>query len=147
MTLLQQQDHQRNEEMRQSPSAQSTRERRPGSLKLEITKYHGVEDDSLLRWFVEVDDAIEARRIDDERMQVAFAKSYLAGDARNWALNLKLNDSNVFGSLRNFKTLLSETFEPPRQSSGYYLNSSESNRVSARFTLTLSMYDTLQEAW
>ena len=47
-------------------------------------------------------------------MQVAFAQSYLAGDARNWALNLKLHDPNVFGSLNIFKTLLSETFEPPR---------------------------------
>ena len=65
-TFLQQQDHQRTEELRQYKSAQSTRERRLESLKLEISKYHGVEDDSLLRWFVEVDDAIEARRIDDE---------------------------------------------------------------------------------
>ena len=76
MTLLQQQDHQRTEELRQhqSQSAQSTLERRPGSLKLDISKYHGVEDA-----FVEVDGAIEARRIDDERMQVAFAQSYLTG--------------------------------------------------------------------
>ena len=97
VALLLQQYHQRNEELRPSQSAQSTRERRPGSRKLEISKYHGVEDDSLFRWFVEVDDAIEARRIDDERMQVAFAQSHLAGDARNWALNLKLHDPNVFG--------------------------------------------------
>ena len=40
--------------------------RRQESLKLEISKYYGVEDDSLLRWFVEVDGAIEARRIDSE---------------------------------------------------------------------------------
>ena len=67
-----------------------------------------------MRWFVELDDAIDARRIDDERMQVSFAQSNLAGEARAWALNLKLHDPNVFGSLRIFKTLLSETFEPPR---------------------------------
>lgn len=114
VNLLQRQDHQRNEELRQYQSAQSTRERQPGSLKLEISKYHGAEDDSLLRWFVEVDDSIEARRIDDERMQVVFSQSYLAGDARNWALNLKLHDPNVFGSLRIFNILLSKTFEPPR---------------------------------
>ena len=68
-------------------------------MKLEISKYHGVEDDSLLRWFVEVDFAIEARRIDSERMRLAFAQSYLTGGARNWALNLKLHGPNVFGSL------------------------------------------------
>ena len=78
-------------------SGRSTRERRPGSLKLEVSKYHGVEDDSLLRWFVEVDDVIEARRIDDERMQAASAQSDLSGDFRNWVLNLKLHDLNVFG--------------------------------------------------
>ena len=38
----------------------------------------------------------------------------MEGDARNWALNLKLHDPNVFGSLRIFKILLSKTFEPPR---------------------------------
>ena len=38
----------------------------------------------------------------------------MVGDAKNWALNLKLHDLNVFGSLEIFKTLLSETFEPPR---------------------------------
>ena len=47
-------------------------------------------------------------------MQVAFAQSYLTGSARNWALNLKLHDPNVFGSLEIFKALLSETFETPR---------------------------------
>ena len=39
----------------------------------------------------------------------------MAGYARNWALNLKLHDPNVFGSLNIFKTLLSETFDQPRE--------------------------------
>ena len=63
---------------------------------------------------VKLEDSIDARRIDDERMQVSFARSSLAGEVRAWALNLKLHDPNVFGMLRIFKTLLSETFEPPR---------------------------------
>ena len=37
----------------------------------------------------------------------------MEGDARNWALNLKLHDPHVFGSLNIFKNLLSESFEPP----------------------------------
>ena len=61
-----------------------------------------------------MDDAIKARHIDDEEMQVAFAKSNLAGRARTWALNLQLHDPNVFESLAVFKNLLSQTFEPPR---------------------------------
>ena len=55
------------------------RESRHESLKLEIIKDHEVEDDSLLRWFVEVGGAIDVRRIDNERMRLAFAQSYLAG--------------------------------------------------------------------
>ena len=98
----------------QSQSAQSTRERIQESLNLDISKYHGLENGSKLGWFVEVDGATEARRIDDERIQVAFAQSYLAGNARNWALNLKLHDLNVFGSSDIFKPLISKTFEPPR---------------------------------
>ncbi|CAI5709403.1 unnamed protein product [Hyaloperonospora brassicae] len=116
VTLLQQQDHQRTEALRpqQSESTEPTRERRRESLKPEDSKYWGVEEDSLSRWFVEMDDAIDARRIDDERMQVSFAQSKLAGEARSWALNLNLHDPNVFGSLRICKTLLSETPEPPK---------------------------------
>ena len=51
VTLLQQQDHQRTEELRQnlSQSVESSRERRRESLNIEISKYHGVEEDSLLR--------------------------------------------------------------------------------------------------
>ena len=64
--------------------------------------------------FVEVENAIEARRIDNKRMQGAFAQSYLSGDARNYALNLKLHDPNVFESLEVFNSQLSETFKPPR---------------------------------
>ena len=45
-----------------------------------------------------MDDAIDARRIDDERMQVLFAHSNLSGEARAWTLNLKLQDLNMFGS-------------------------------------------------
>ena len=67
-----------------------------------------------MRWFLEVDDAIKVRHIDDEEIQVAFAKSNLSGRARTWALNLQLHDPKVFESLVVFKTLLSQTFEPPR---------------------------------
>uniref|UniRef100_A0AAV1V1F2 Retrotransposon gag domain-containing protein n=1 Tax=Peronospora matthiolae TaxID=2874970 RepID=A0AAV1V1F2_9STRA len=87
--------------------------RRPETLKIDISKYRGVEEDSLLRWFVELDDAIKARRIDDGDMKVAFAQSNLAGRAKTWALGLKLHDPYAFGSLEVFKSRLRQTFEPP----------------------------------
>ena len=51
--------------------------RRPESLKIDVSKYKAVESDSLLRCFVELDDAIEARCIDDDAMKVKFAMSNL----------------------------------------------------------------------
>ena len=60
VTVLQQHYRQRTEKPRQqqSQSAELTREHRRESLKLEIAKHHGVEEDSLLRWFVELDGVI-----------------------------------------------------------------------------------------
>ena len=99
------------------PSTGSTYTRRSEPLKLNVSKYDGDIDNSILRWFVEIDEAIRARRIDECDMQVSFALSNLTGRARDWALGLKLHDPNVFGSLDVFKSMLRETFEPPRAES------------------------------
>ena len=131
----------------QSQSAESTRERRREYLKLDIYNYRGVEEDSLLRWFVEVDGAIKAHRIDDELMKVSFAQSCLAGDARKWALNHKLHDPNVFGLLNIFNPCSVNRLSRPGQSSGLYQSSLKSNRVSVMFTLTTNMCVNLQAAW
>ena len=68
--LLRQQGSQQSELLRHSKqvaaAAGSMHMRRPESLKIDVSKYKAVESDSLLRWFVELDDAIEARRIDDD---------------------------------------------------------------------------------
>ncbi|CAI5711096.1 unnamed protein product [Peronospora effusa] len=95
-------------------AAGSTYTRRPESLKIDVSKYKAVESDSLLRWFVELDDAIEACRIDDDAMKVKFAMSNLAGRAKAWALGLKLHDPYVFPTYDVFKARLKHTFEPPR---------------------------------
>uniref|UniRef100_A0AAV1UYQ7 CCHC-type domain-containing protein n=1 Tax=Peronospora matthiolae TaxID=2874970 RepID=A0AAV1UYQ7_9STRA len=114
--LLREQGAQQFELLRQQQAAAggSMHSRRPETLKIDISKYRGVEGDSLLRWFVELDDAIRARRIDDGDMQVAFAQSNLAGRAKTWASGLKLHDPYPFGSLGVFKSRLRKTFEPPR---------------------------------
>ena len=59
-----------------------THTRRPEILKIDISQYKGVEEDSLLRWVVELDDATRARHTLDEQMQVEFAQSNLAGRAK-----------------------------------------------------------------
>ena len=99
---------------RNAAAGGSTYTRRPGTLKLEVSKFRGVEGDSLLTWFVEVDDAIEALRIEEESMKIKFGMSHLEGSARAWSLRLKLHDSNVFESLDDFKSRLRDSFEPPR---------------------------------
>ena len=86
VALLNQQGSQQAELLRlqqvQTPVPGMTQTRRPETLKIDISKYRGVEKDSLLRWFVELDDAIRARHIIDEQMQIAFAQSNLAGRAK-----------------------------------------------------------------
>ncbi|KAG2771829.1 hypothetical protein PC129_g24243 [Phytophthora cactorum] len=49
------------------------------SLKLHVSNYAGKEGEPLLRWLVEVDNAITARRIFDDPSKVAFAMSCLGG--------------------------------------------------------------------
>jgi hypothetical protein len=88
-------------------AAVATRTPRVEPLKIEVSKYKAVESDNVLRWFVELDGAIEARRITDEHMGVTFALSNLGGRAR-------LHDPRCFGSLQEFKAKLRRTFEPPR---------------------------------
>jgi hypothetical protein len=92
----------------------SQRSRHVETLKVEVSKYKAIEGESLLRWLVELDDAIIARNITDEAMRVTFATSNLAGRARAWALGLKLRDRDCFPSYEEFKTRLKQTFEPPK---------------------------------
>ena len=67
-----------------------------------------------MRWFVELDGAIEARRISENAMKVMFGMSNLGGRAKSWALGLKIHVPYVFGSYETFKSRLRQTFEPPR---------------------------------
>uniref|UniRef100_A0AAV1UES7 Retrotransposon gag domain-containing protein n=1 Tax=Peronospora matthiolae TaxID=2874970 RepID=A0AAV1UES7_9STRA len=90
-----------------------THMRQPETLKIDISRYKVTDEDSLFRWFVELDDAIRARHIEGDEMQVTFALSNLTGRAKTWALGLKLHDSNVFESLKILKSRLKDTFEPP----------------------------------
>jgi hypothetical protein len=88
--------------------------RRVETLKVEVSKYRAAEGESLLRWLVELDDAVSARRLEDDATCVTFAVSNLAGRAKAWALGLKLRDPRCFTSYEDFKSQLKQTFEPPK---------------------------------
>jgi hypothetical protein len=98
----------------QQTAASAARPRHIETLKVEVSKYRAVEGDSLLRWLVELDDAIVARRITDEAMRVTFAMSNLGGRAKAWALGLKLKDRNCFPTYGEFRDRLRQAFEPPK---------------------------------
>ncbi|KAG2871586.1 hypothetical protein PC114_g26837 [Phytophthora cactorum] len=68
----------------------------------------------LLGWVVEVDTAIAARRIFDDRSKVAFAMSCLGGRARSWTYERRLTDATCFGTYAEFKDELRQAFEPPK---------------------------------
>ena len=76
------------------------------SLKLDVSTYKGGEREPLLRWFVELDAAIDARQLRDEHQQVAFAMSKRGGRAKSWAFGKRLADANCFYSYDNFKSEL-----------------------------------------
>ncbi|KAK1941451.1 hypothetical protein P3T76_007317 [Phytophthora citrophthora] len=52
------------------------------SLKLHVSTYTGRKDETLLRWLVELDTAVAARRIANPMSKVAFAISCLGGPLR-----------------------------------------------------------------
>ncbi|KAK1946174.1 Retrotransposon-derived protein PEG10 [Phytophthora citrophthora] len=84
------------------------------SLKLHVSTYTGKEDETLLRWLVELDTAVAARRIVDPMSKVAFAMSCLGGRARSWAYGRRLSDPTCFSTYEVFKEELKLAFEPPK---------------------------------
>ncbi|GMF36225.1 unnamed protein product [Phytophthora fragariaefolia] len=84
------------------------------SLKLHVNSYVGREGEPLLRWLVEVDTAITARRIVDPLSKVAFAMSCLGGRARSCVNGLRLTDPTCFSTYEMFKEELRQAFEPPQ---------------------------------
>ncbi|KAE9013730.1 hypothetical protein PR001_g15335, partial [Phytophthora rubi] len=84
------------------------------SLKLHVNSYVGREGEPLLRWLVEVDTAITARRIVDPLSKVAFAMSCLGGRGRSWAYGRRLTDPTCFSTYEVFKEELRQAFEPPQ---------------------------------
>jgi hypothetical protein len=94
--------------------SQSVRPSSSHSLKLETSEYKGGEGEALLRWFVELETAINARDIVNPARQVAFAMSRLGGRAKSWAYGKRLSDPSCFPDYSSFKKELRAAFEPPK---------------------------------
>lgn len=87
---------------------------RVDTLKVDVAKFKAVAGESLLRWFVELEAAMNARRIEDASMRVTFAMSNLDGRAKTWAFGRRMGDSTCFPTYEDLKRELRETFEPPK---------------------------------
>ncbi|KAG3068325.1 hypothetical protein PI124_g21155 [Phytophthora idaei] len=87
---------------------------RAQSLKLHVSNYVGKEGEPFLRWLVEVDTAIAARRISDVPSKVAFAMSCLGGRARSWAYERRLTDATCFSTYAVFKEELRQACAYPK---------------------------------
>uniref|UniRef100_A0AAV1TQ31 Retrotransposon gag domain-containing protein n=1 Tax=Peronospora matthiolae TaxID=2874970 RepID=A0AAV1TQ31_9STRA len=97
--------------------------RQPETLEIDISRYKGTDEDSLSRWFVELDDVVRARHIEGDEMQVTFALSNLTGRAKTWALGLNLHDPNVFESLEILNLGLKRRLSRRETSSEHALHS------------------------
>lgn len=101
-------------DQQQHAARAAAQEQRAESLKIDVAKYRGNEGESLVRWLVELEAAITARRIKDPLMQVAFAMSNLAGRAKSWSFGKRLADPSCFATYNEFKIQLRLAFEPPK---------------------------------
>ncbi|GMF60311.1 unnamed protein product [Phytophthora fragariaefolia] len=84
------------------------------SLKLHVNSYVGREDEPLVRWLVEVDTAITARRVVDPLSKVAFAMSCLGGRAKSWVYGGRLTDPTCLSTYEVFNQELRQAFKPPQ---------------------------------
>jgi hypothetical protein len=83
-------------------------------LKLDVSFYHGKEDENLNRWFTEVTVALDVQKVREPKQQVAFAMSKLRGRARDWAYSSIMKDNACFPSFTAFLDGLQEVFQPPK---------------------------------
>lgn len=83
-------------------------------LKLDVSFYHGKEDENLNRWLTEVTVALDVQKVREAKQQVAFGMSKLRGRARDWAYSSIMKNSSCFPSFLVFQQALAEAFQPPK---------------------------------
>lgn len=98
------------ERMRQGHIAEIARVRddKPKPIKLDVTLFEGKDGENLLRWFLEVEVALEAALVKDDPLKVAFAMSFLKKRSvvHEWAYTTLLENRSVFPSWETFKEKL-----------------------------------------
>lgn len=82
-------------------------------LRLKVTAYEGKEEDNLHFWFKQLELAMDAALLTDERLEVAYALSHLGGRAWSWALMPSESLHEAFRSWESLRTSLQRAFEPP----------------------------------
>ena len=82
-------------------------------IKLDVSKFSGLESDHILRWLLQISIAADAMDIRKESTKVAFAMSHLKGRAEAWAYSLRMADPGCFPSLDAFAAQLKKIFLPP----------------------------------
>ncbi|KAG2957741.1 hypothetical protein PC120_g28450 [Phytophthora cactorum] len=108
------------------------------SLKLHVSNYVGKEGEPLLRWLVEVDTAIAARRIFDDPSKVAFAMSchVLADERGAGRMDAGSRTLRASARMRSSRRSSDKRLSLLRTSSGQGLSSSTCSKVSMTFMLT-----------
>ncbi|ETP49962.1 hypothetical protein F442_04621 [Phytophthora nicotianae P10297] len=100
-------------EQRDAAASVASPKPRGESLKLHVSTYAGKEDEALLRWLVEFDTTVAARRIVDPMSKVVFAMSCLGRRARSWAYGRQLSDTTCLSTYDGIKEEVKLAFEPP----------------------------------
>jgi hypothetical protein len=83
------------------------------TVKLDVSKFSGLDTDHVLRWLLQVTIAADAMGISHEATRVAFAMSHLKGRAESWAYSLRMANPLCFDSLDDFAVQLKKVFLPP----------------------------------
>ena len=86
---------------------------KPTPMKIKVSPFSGVEGENLTFWFREVELALSAALIRNERSKVTFAISNMQGRAKSWALTWETNHPGYFRTWDALKQGMEVTFQPP----------------------------------
>jgi hypothetical protein len=92
--------------------SQDKRKTESRPVKISVSPFSGMEGERILRWFVEVEQAMKAAQITDSESQVAFAMSKLSGQAKDWAFGKRFENEQFFPNYENFKEVMRRTYLP-----------------------------------
>ncbi|KAG4224568.1 hypothetical protein PC116_g26979 [Phytophthora cactorum] len=106
------------------------------SLKLHVSNYVGKEGEPLLRWLVEVDTAIAARRIFDDRRRLRSPCHVLADERGAGRMDTGSRTLRASAHTRSSRRSSDKRLSLLRTSSGRGLRSSTCSKVSMTFMLT-----------